>query len=414
MQAIFGVLVFVALAYLFSENKRAIAWRAVALGIGLQFVLAVLLLKIPLVSQLLFGLNQFVVAIEAATTAGTVFLFGYLGGGEPPFDIAAADVPYLFAFRVLPQVIVFSVIVALLWYWRILPLFVKGLGWLLRKTMRVGGAVGTAGAASLFLGMVEAPLVIRAYLAGLSRSELFTVMTLGMSTVAGSMLVLYASILQGLIPGIVGHIITASLINIVGAIYVSRLMIPEQASAVSSDLAVDMGYISTVDALTRGTRDGLMLAVNVGAMLLVLISLVALVNGLLFVITVFDAPMSIERALGWLFAPAAWLLGIPWSEAPAAGTLLGTKLALNELIAYIQLAQQGNGFAPATRQILLYALCGFANLGSLGILLGGLAILVPERREEVLAIAPRSIISGTLVTLITAALLGLVLSLIHI
>ena len=408
MQAIFGVLVFVALAYLFSENKRAIAWRAVALGIGLQFVLAVLLLKIPLVSQLLFGLNQFVVAIEAATTAGTVFLFGYLGGGEPPFDIAAADVPYLFAFRVLPQVIVFSVIVALLWYWRILPLFVKGLGWLLRKTMRVGGAVGTAGAASLFLGMVEAPLVIRAYLAGLSRSELFTVMTLGMSTVAGSMLVLYASILQGLIPGIVGHIITASLINIVGAIYVSRLMIPEQASAVSSDLAVDMGYISTVDALTRGTRDGLMLAVNVGAMLLVLISLVALVNGLLFVITVFDAPMSIERALGWLFAPAAWLLGIPWSEAPAAGTLLGTKLALNELIAYIQLAQQGNGFAPATRQILLYALCGFANLGSLGILLGGLAILVPERREEVLAIAPRSIISGTLVTLNTAAVVGLV------
>ena len=408
MQAIFGVLVFVALACLLSENKRAIAWRAVALGIGLQFVLAVFLLKIPLVSQLLFGLNQFVVAIEAATTAGTVFLFGYLGGGEPPFDIAAADVPYLFAFRVLPQVIVFSVIVALLWYWRILPLFVKGLGWLLRKTMRVGGAVGTAGAASLFLGMVEAPLVIRAYLAGLSRSELFTVMTLGMSTVAGSMLVLYASILQGLIPGIVGHIITASLINIVGAIYVSRLMIPEQASAVSSDLAVDMGYISTVDALTRGTRDGLMLAVNVGAMLLVLISLVALVNGLLSVITVFDAPMSIERALGWLFAPAAWLLGIPWSEAPAAGTLLGTKLALNELIAYIQLAQQGDGFAPATRQILLYALCGFANLGSLGILLGGLAILVPERREEVLAIAPRSIVSGTLVTLNTAALVGLV------
>ena len=408
MQAIFGVLVFLALAYLLSENKRAIVWRAVAFGIGLQLVLAVLLLKIPLVSQLLFGLNQFVVAIEAATTAGTVFLFGYLGGGELPFDIAAADAPYLFAFRVLPQVIVFSVIVALLWHWRILPLFVKGLGWLLRKTMRVGGAVGTAGAASLFLGMVEAPLVIRAYLAGLSRSELFTVMTLGMSTVAGSMLVLYASILQGLIPGIVGHIITASLINIVGAIYVSRLMIPEQSAAVSSDLAVDMGYISTVDALTRGTRDGLMLAVNVGAMLLVLISLVALVNGLLSVITFADTPMSLERALGWLFAPAAWLLGIPWSEAPAAGTLLGTKLALNELIAYIQLAEQTRGFSPATRQILLYALCGFANLGSLGILLGGLAILVPERREEVLAIAPRSIISGTLVTLITAALVGLV------
>ena len=408
MQAIVGVLLFVALAYLLSENRRGVAWRAVAFGIGLQFVLAVVLLKIPVVSQVLFGLNQFVVAIEAATTAGTVFLFGYLGGGELPFNISAADAPYLFAFRVLPQVIVFSVIVALLWHWRILPLFVRGLGWLLRKTMRVGGAVGTAGAASLFLGMVEAPLVIRAYLARLSRSELFTVTTLGMSTVAGSMLVLYASILQGLIPGIVGHIITASLINIVGAIYVSRLMIPEDSAAVSSDSAVDMGYISTVDALTRGTRDGLMLAVNVGAMLLVLISLVALVNGLLSGISVFDAPMSLERGLGWLFAPAAWLLGIPWSEAPAAGTLLGTKLVLNELIAYIQLVQQGDSFSPASQQILLYALCGFANLGSLGILLGGLAILVPERREEVLEIAPRSIVSGTLVTLITAALVGLV------
>ncbi len=408
MQAIFGVLVFVALAYLLSEDRSKVAWPAVALGLGLQFLLAILLLKVPVVSQMLFGLNQFVVAIEAATTAGTIFLFGYLGGGALPFDITVNAAPYLFAFRVLPQVVVFSVIVALLWHWRVLPLFVQGLGWVLRKTMRVGGAVGTAGAASLFLGMVEAPLVIRAYLARLSRSELFTVMTLGMSTVAGSMLVLYANILQDLIPGIVGHIITASLINIVGAIYISRLMIPEKAAHASSDSAVEMGYISTIDALTRGTRDGLMLAVNVGAMLLVLISLVALVNGLLSGMEVFGTPLSLERALGWLFAPAAWLLGIPWSEAPAAGTLLGTKLALNELIAYIQLVQQADEFSPASRQILLYALCGFANFGSLGILLAGLAILVPERREEVLKIAPRSIISGTLVTLITASLVALI------
>ena len=408
MQAIVGVVVFVALAYLLSENRRGVAWRAVAVGIGLQFLLAVVLLKVPVVSQVLLGANKFVVAIEAATTAGTVFLFGFLGGGDVPFLMQNADEPYLLAFRVLPQIIMFSVIVAVLWHWRILPLFVKGLGWLLRKTMRVGGAVGTAGAASLFLGMVEAPLVIRAYLARLSRGELFTVMTLGMSTVAGTMLVLYASVLQDLIPGIIGHIITASLINIVGAIYISRLMIPGDSVVGETDSAIDMGYISTVDAITRGTRDGLMLAVNVGAMLLVLISLVALVNGLLSGINAFDAPMSLERGLGWLFAPVAWLLGIPWSEAPAAGTLLGTKLVLNELIAYIQLVQQADSFSPATRQILLYALCGFANLGSLGILLGGLAILVPERREEVLQIAPRSILSGTLVTLTTAALVGLI------
>ena len=408
MQAIVGVFLLVALAYSLSENRPGVAWRAVAVGIGLQFLLALVLLKVPVVSQVLLGANKFVVAIEAATTAGTVFLFGFLGGGDVPFLMQNADEPYLFAFRVLPQIIMFSVIVAVLWHWQILPLFVKGLGWLLRKTMRVGGAVGTAGAASLFLGMVEAPLVIRAYLARLSRSEFFTVMTLGMSTVAGSVLVLYASVLQDLIPGIVGHIITASLINIVGAIYISRLMIPGDSEVGGIDSAIDMGYISTVDAITRGTRDGLMLAVNVGAMLLVLISLVALVNGLLSGINAFDAPMSLERGLGWLFAPVAWLLGIPWSEAPAAGTLLGTKLVLNELIAYIQLVQQADSFSPATQKILLYAICGFANLGSLGILIGGLAVLVPERREEVLQIGPRSLISGMLVTMITGALVGLV------
>ena len=408
MQGILGVLVFLLLAYSLSERRQDVEWRFVAVGLTLQLALAVVLLKIPYVSDVLVGINQFVAAIEAATTAGTVFLFGHLGGGALPYDHSGFDTPYLFAFRVLPQVIVFSVIVALLWHWRILPNVVRGVGWLLRKTMRVRGAVGTSGAASLFLGMVETPLVIRAYLAHLSRSELFTVMTLGMSTVAGSVLVLYATVLQEVIPGIVGHIISASLINIVGAIYVARLMIPERGEHPENDGQIEMGYVSSIDALTRGTRDGLMLAVNVGAMLLVLISLVALINELLSVVTVFAEPMSLERALGWLFAPIAWLIGVPWSEAANAGTLLGTKLALNELIAYIQLAEQADLFSSTSRQILVYALCGFANFGSLGILLGGLAVLVPERRDEVLKIAPRSIISGTLVTLITAALVGLV------
>ena len=408
MQGILGVLVFLLLAYSLSERRQDVEWRFVAVGLTLQLALAVVLLKIPYVSGVLVGINQFVAAIEAATTAGTVFLFGHLGGGALPYDHSGFDAPYLFAFRVLPQVIVFSVIVALLWHWRILPNVVRGVGWLLRKTMRVRGAVGTSGAASLFLGMVETPLVIRAYLAHLSRSELFTVMTLGMSTVAGSVLVLYATVLQEVIPGIVGNIISASLINIVGAIYVARLMIPERGEHPANDGQIEMGYVSSIDALTRGTRDGLMLAVNVGAMLLVLISLVALINELLSVVTVFAEPMSLERALGWLFAPIAWLIGVPWSEAANAGTLLGTKLALNELIAYIQLAEQADLFSSTSRQILVYALCGFANFGSLGILLGGLAVLAPERRDEVLKIAPKSIISGTLVTLITAALVGLV------
>jgi CNT family concentrative nucleoside transporter len=409
MQAVLGIAILVGIAWVLSEARADVRWRTVGVGIAIQLVLALLLLRVPLVSESLLLLNQLVHAIEQATMAGASFMFGYLADGERPFEVSAEGALYLFAFRVLPQILVFSVLVALLWYWRILPLIIRGFGALLRKAMDLSGAVGTAAASSVFLGMVETPLVVRAYLSKMSRSELFTLMTCGMSTVAGSIMVLYASVLGPVIPGALGHILIASVINVFGAIFVSRIMIPERETRASDAVPEGLSYSSNMDAITRGTTDGLRLAVNVGAMVLVLVSLVALVNQLLSTIVLLDAPLTLERMMGWVFSPVAWLIGIPWLEAQTAGALLGTKLILNELIAYLQMASLPEGtLSSSSTLIMTYALCGFANFGSLGIMLAGLNTLVPERREEVLSIAPKTLISGTIVTCNTGAIVALV------
>ncbi|MBX3707411.1 MAG: nucleoside:proton symporter [Pseudomonadales bacterium] len=409
MQAILGIAFLMGLAWLFSERRRSVRWQPVALGLALQCALALVLLRVPAVSEALLLLNHVVYAVEAATAAGTGFVFGYLGGGDAPFDVAADGALYIFAFRVLPQIIVFSVLVALFWYWRVLPLVIHAFGALLRRALGVRGPVGTSAAASVFLGMVETPLVIRAYLASLSRSELFTLMTCGMSTVAGSIMVLYANVLMDAVPGALGHVLIASVINVVGAVFISRIMIPPPPDLPEETIPDSLLYTSNMDAITRGTYDGLRLAANVGAMLIVLVSLVALVNQLLGNLELAGAPVTLERAIGWLFAPVAWLIGIPWAEAQAAGALLGVKLILNELVAYINLAAlPAESLSDTSRLVMTYALCGFANFGSLGILLGGLATLVPERRAELLSIGPRSLVSGTIVTCNTGAIVALV------
>lgn len=408
MQAIVGIAVLLGFAWLLSEARRRVEWRMVAVGLSMQTLIAWLLLKVPVVSELLLGVNALVGAVERATQAGAGFVFGYLSGGEAPFQVSAEGALYLFAFRVLPQILVFSVLVAVLWHWRILPLLVRAFGALLRRSLGVGGPVGISAAASIFLSMAESPLVIRAYLAGLSRSELFSVMTCGMATVAGSVMILYAGMLQEVVEGALGHILVASVINVIGAILISRMMIPASAAQAEGGV-VSLAYAGTMDAITKGTADGLRLAVNVGAMLVVLVSLVALVNQGISAIEVGGAGLTLERILGWAFAPAAWLIGVPWSEAQTAGGLLGAKLVLNELVAFLQLAAlDADALSGHSRLILTYALCGFTNFGSLGILVGGLSALVPERREDVLSLGAKALISGTLVSLITGAVIGLI------
>ena len=408
MQAILGIGLLLLLLWLASESRPAVQWRPVAIGLTIQFVLGFLFLGIPAIGESLLLANKIVYAIESATVAGTDFVFGYLGGGAAPFEVTIEGAVYIFAFRVLPQILLFSVLVAIFWHWRVLPMIVRGFGLLLRRTLGVGGAVGTAAAASVFLGMVESPLVIRAYLERVSRSELFTVMTCGMATVAGSIMVLYANVLLDVIPGALGHILAASVLNVVGAVVLSRVFIPGEVSPARVQAEQSLSYSSTMDAITRGTGDGLRLAVNVGAMLVVLVSLVALVNQLLGLVQVYDAPLTLERLLGWAFAPVAWLIGIPWQDAQAAGALLGSKLVLNELVAFLQLAGLGEGDLSApSRLVMMYALCGFANFGSLGIMLGGLTTLVPERRGEILNLGLKSLMLGTIVNLNTGAVVAL-------
>ena len=412
MQAIFGIAILFGVAWLLSEDRGRVNWRMLAVGIAMQALLALLLLRVPLVSELLLSVNALVRAVERATQAGTSLVFGYLGGGATPFSVNLESALHLFAFRVLPQILVFSVLVAVLWHWRVLPWAIRVFGALLRRSLGVGGPVGTAGAASVFLSMVEAPLVVRAYLAGLSRSELFSIMTCGMATVAGSVMVLYAGVLQEVVEGALGHILVASVINVIGAILISRTMIPP-TEAEAEGAQASLAYAGTMDAVTKGTADGLRLVLNVGAMLIVLVSLVALVNQGLSSIQVGGVGLTLERILGWAFAPVAWLMGVQWAEAHIAGGLLGVKLVLNELVAYLQLAAlegegAGQGLSAGTRLILTYGLCGFTNFGSLGILLGGLSALAPERRADLLELGPKTLISGTLVSCITGALIGLI------
>ncbi|MCY4214439.1 MAG: nucleoside:proton symporter [Gammaproteobacteria bacterium] len=409
MQAIFGIAVLLGLAWLLSENRGRFDWRVLVSALTMQVALAAVLLKAPVLSEMLLSVNGLVRAVEQATQVGTGFVFGYLGGGPAPFEVNVESALYLFSFRVLPQILVFSALVAILWHWRVLPVIIRAFGAALRRTLGVGGAVGTAAAASLFLGMAEAPLVIRAYLAKLTRSELFSVMTCGMATIAGSIMVLYAGVLQEVIDGALGHILVASAINVIGAILISRLMIPVAGATAADEAPVSLSYAGTMDAITRGTADGLRLALYIGAMLIVLVSLVALVNLILSNVQIGGAALTLERAMGWAFAPVAWLIGVPWAEAQTAGSLLGTKLVLNELVAYLQLTALGPAeLSGHSRLILTYALCGFTNFGSLGILIGGLSTLVPERRSDFLELGSKTLISGTLVSCLTGAIIGLV------
>lgn len=413
LQSAFGLVLFTALAWALSENHRAFSWRTVLAGIAIQIGLALLLLKLPASQGALIALNGAVDALTEATRAGTGFVFGYIGGGPTPFEVTAPQSSFVLAFQALPLVLVMSALSALLWHWGILGWVTRGFGYVLQKTMGIGGAVGLASAANAFVGMVEAPLLIRPYLEKLTRSELFMTMTVGLATVSGTVLVLYASILSPLVPGALGQILVASLISLPAGILVARLMVPEEPDATPTGIGDDvplLEYQSSMDAVTRGTFEGLQLLLSIMAMLVVMVALVALVNILLALLPdMFGDPLTLQRMLGWVFAPLVWAMGVPPEEMYAAGQLMGTKTILNEFIAYLDLAAMPEG-ALSDRSILImvYALCGFANFGSVGILIGGMTALIPSRRQEVVTLGTRALVSGTLATSMTGAVIGLI------
>ena len=411
-QPMLGLTLLIALAWLLSEDRRAVRPRLILAGLALQFLIALALLKLPLVKDAFLVLNQMVLAIQRATQAGTELVFGYLGGGAAPFETLYPHNAFVLAFRALPLILVISALSALLFHWRILPLIVRAFAWLLRRTLGTGGPLGLGAAANVFVGMTEAPLLIRPYLADLSRPALFGLMTCGMATIAGTVMVLYASLIGPVVPDAMGHILTASLINAPAALLISGVLIPE-TSGTDTDLEtrVERNTRSAMDAITRGTLEAIPLWLNILAMLIVMVAMVSLANQALALLPpVAGEPLTAQRLLGWLMAPVVWLIGIPWSEAPAAGALMGIKTILNELVAYLQLAAlPTETLSERSRVIMTYALCGFANLGSLGILIGGLGAMAPERRDEIVALGMKSILAGTLATLTTGAVVAILL-----
>ena len=391
----------IAIAWLTSEDRWRVPWRPVVAGVVLLVALAWLFLRVGAVKAAFFRLNDALLVLERATQAGTSLVFGYLGGGPEPFAVTNVGATFVLAFRALPIVLIMSALSALLFYWRVLPAVVHALSWLLRRTMGVGGVVALSTAANVFVGMVEAPLLVRPYLAQVSRGELFAIMVGGMASIAGTVLFLYASILGPSLPDAIAHLLIASILSAPAALVIAFVMVPPQGATTTGALQLESQASGAMDAVTRGTLDGAQLLVNIVAMLVVFVALVALAN---FVI----APYSLQRLLGWALAPLAWLAGVPWREAPAAGALLGTKTVLNELVAYLDLAASRE-FSERTRVLLTYALCGFANFGSLGIMIGGMSTMCPERRAEIVALGMKSIVAGTLATCLTAATIGLVL-----
>ncbi len=410
MRPLLGIGAILVLAWAISEDRFRVPWRVVATGVLLQFALALLFLKIPPARAAFLLLNRAVEALQQATEAGTGFVFGYLGGGALPFAETKPGAAFIFAFRALPLVLVISALATLLFYWGVLQRIVQAFAWVLRRSVGVGGPLGLGAAVHIFVGHIEAPLLIRPYLLRLARGELFALMSCGMAGIAGTVMVLYASLIGSVIPDALGNILIAAVISTPAALAIAALMVPFRPDpSPNAELVLDDPPVSSMDAVAKGTRDGIVFLLNIIAMLIVMIALVSLANALLGLLpAVGGEALTLQRLFAYAFRPVMWLIGIPGPETGAAATLMANKTVLNEFIAYIDLAQlPPEALSPRSRLIMTYALCGFANFGSLGILIGGMGAMVPERRPEIVALGLRSILSGTLATCMSGAVVGL-------
>jgi len=410
LQALLGIAVFIAIVLPMSSNRRSINWKLVGIALALQFVICILLLKAPVIKEGLLYLNQAVGALGAATLKGSAFVFGYVGGGDTPFTVTNPNAAVTFAFQVLPLVIVMSALSALLWYWRILPIVIRGISWVFERALGTRGPSGLVATANIFLGQTEAPLLVRPYLARMSRYELLLVMTAGMATIAGSVMVIYSAMLGAQFQGVLGHLITKSIMSVPASVLFAHMILPDDNGS-SQDLQESPRiYQSAMDSITRGTSDGLALFLNIIAILIVLTAFVALANSIVsFLPAIGGEAITLERIAGWIFAPIAWLMGIPWSEATTAGSLLGVKSVLNEFIAFIQLTGvPPEALSDRSRLITIYGLCGFANLASIGIQISGIGTMAPERRGDLALLAWPAFVAATLGSCMTGCIVGIV------
>jgi CNT family concentrative nucleoside transporter len=411
-QSLVGVASVLAICWALSENRGRFPWKLTIGAIVVQAVLVLALFGVPAIRAGLAGVGRGVDGLSNATQAGVAFVFGFLAGTpDQPYSLTNPGAMFVFAFRVLPVILVVCALAALLWHWRILKWITQGFGVVFEKTMGLRGPPALATAATVFMGQVEGPIFIRSYLPSLTRSELFMLIAVGMSCVSGSTMVAYATILKDVLPNAAAHVLTASIISAPAGVLLARILVPRMAEAETSDqlpTAEDKVYESSVDALIKGTSDGLAIVLNVAATLIVFVAIVAMLNGILGMFpNIGGAPPSVERGLGVIFAPLAWALGIRWADAPTAGSLLGVKLVLTEFTAFIRLGHIPTGaIDERTRVIMTYALCGFANIASVGINVAGYSVLVPERRAEIMGMVWKAMMCGFLATCLTASVVG--------
>ena len=413
LQPTIGFFSLLFLGAMFSENIKAIKLKYVVSGVLIQLILALLLLRVDLASSFFEYLSDGVMVLKAANDYGTGFVFGYLADGAPnaPFDITNPAGTFIFAFGGLTLIILMSAISALLWHWKIIPFIVNALSVLFKKPLNVGGPIGLGATANVFLGQVEAPLLVRPYLSSMTRHELLILMTVGMSTIAGSVMVVYTTMLTPIYgSGLIGHFLTASLISVPAGIMFANMMIPSEIKTDFPEGDSSKMYSSTVDALTQGTKNGLEIFLSVIAMLIVVMALVFLANSILGIFPeVNGSAITIERILGFIFAPLAWFMGIPWEESLIAGQLLGVKTALNEFVAYLYLSDSETyNLSEKSRLIMLYALCGFANFSSVGILLSGMSAMVPERRDDLISVTGKALWAALLASCMTGFIVGII------
>ena len=411
-QSLVGLVLVIGFCWAISENRGRFPWKLAIGALLLQAILVAALFGVPALRAVLAGAGQVVDGLSNSTQAGVSFVFGFLAGTpNQPYALTNPGAMFVFAFRVLPVILVVCALASLLWHWGILKWITRGFGMVFEKSMGLRGAPALATAATIFMGQVEGPIFIRSYLATLSRSELFMLISVGMACVSGSTMVAYATILKDVLPNAAAHVLTASIISAPAGILLARILVPrdpEQEKPQALEPDADKVYDSSIDALIKGTSDGLTIVMNVAATLIVFVALVAMLNGILGLLPpVAGAPMSVERGLGVLFAPLAWSLGIPWHDAPTAGSLLGVKLVLTEFTAFIKLGAIPVGdMAERSRVIMTYALCGFANVASVGINLAGYSVLAPERRGEIVGMVWKAMLAGFLATCLTASVVG--------
>ena len=407
-RALLGILLIYGVCWVLSEKRKLFPFRLIIGATIMQFVFALILFGIPFVRAILFKANDVVDGLQNATRAGTSFVFGYVGDNVAAQQLMDGSPPPLFFFQILPIVIVVAALSAILWHWRILQWVTNGFAYIFQRAMGLGGATSLAVSANVFMGMTEAPVLIRPYIKGMTRSELLIMMTAGFATIAGSVLVVYGAFLEGKMDNPLAQLLTASIMAAPAAVAVALCLIPETTPATERMKEPDFSYSSTMDAFSTGASDGLKIVLNIATMLIAALALLWLVNaGLGAFPDVAGGPLSIERILGWIFAPLMYMIGVPMGEAAQSGSLMGVKTVLTEFVAFLQLAEvPQDAMDPRTRIITAHAICGFANFGSMGILIGGLSIVEPARRDDFLALAWRTLLAGTLATCLSGAVVG--------